>query len=350
VSPPTRVAIVGVGAWGRQHARVFSGRSDVDVVAMVGRTQARVRARARELGTRAYTDIAAMLDAEQPDLVSVCLPNEAHFAPTLQLIRAGVALLVEKPLVFDLTEADTLLREADARNLFFAINLNHRFATPVQLAAAAVHRGDLGRLTFATWRFGGEGGKGEHPYRNLIETQCHGFDMLEYLCGPIDSVMAQATDDEGQGRSTMSIALHFSNGAVGSLIGSYDSSYAYPRTHTLELNGSTGRVLIDDTIRRFTQNRAGSETSAVWEAGYFNDPDRQFELTFDRHVDVMLTAFRSSRPPPVPARAGRRALELAIAAIQSTETGSRVATATSSARASTHDAEPESLHDKRVDP
>jgi len=120
----------------------------------------------------------------------------------------------------------------------------------VQLAAAAVHRGDLGRLTFATWRFGGEGGNGGHPYRNLIETQCHGFDMLEYLCGPIDSVMAQATDDEGQGRSTMSIALHFSNGAVGSLIGSYDSSYAYPRTHTLELNGTNGRVLIDDVLMR----------------------------------------------------------------------------------------------------
>jgi hypothetical protein len=77
-----------------------------------------------EFGTRAYTDIAEMLGAEQPDLVSVCLPNEAHFEPTLQLIRAGVALLVEKPLVFDLTEADTLLREAEARSLFFAINLN----------------------------------------------------------------------------------------------------------------------------------------------------------------------------------------------------------------------------------
>lgn len=326
MSPPTRVAIVGAGTWGQQHARVFSGRPDVEVVGVVGRTLGRAGVRAAELNARAYTDIADMLEREHPDLVSVCLPNEAHFAPTLQLIRAGVPLLVEKPLVFDLTEADTLLQEADAQRLFFGINFNHRYAKPVQLAAGAVSRGELGRLTFASWRFGGERGDGAHPYRNLIETQCHGFDMLEHLGGPIDSVMAQATDDSGDGHSTMAIALHFANGAVGSLVGTYDSSYAYSRAHTLELNGTSGRVLIDDTVRRFTQNRAGHETSAVWEAGYFNDLDRQFQLTFDRHVDALLTALRAGREPPIPARAGRRALELATAAIRSAETGSRIAT------------------------
>ena len=42
-----------------------------------------------------------MIDAERPDLVTVCLPNEGHFEPTLHLLRRGVPLLVEKPLVFD---------------------------------------------------------------------------------------------------------------------------------------------------------------------------------------------------------------------------------------------------------
>jgi myo-inositol 2-dehydrogenase/D-chiro-inositol 1-dehydrogenase len=88
-------------------------------------------------------------------------------------------------------------------------------------------------------------------------------------------------------------------------------------------------VLVDDTVRRFTHHQAGSETGSVWEAGYFNDADRQFDSTFDRHVEAMLAAFRSGQPPPVPARAGRRALELALSAIRSSETGSRVVTASS---------------------
>ena len=126
-----------------------------------------------------------MLDAVQPDLVTVALPNEHHFAPTLQLIRAGVPLLVEKPLVFDLAEADQLLREAAERDLFLAINFNHRYAEPMLRAQAAITAGALGDIVFTSWRFGGEANIGTHPHAQLIETQCHAFDTIEHLCGPI---------------------------------------------------------------------------------------------------------------------------------------------------------------------
>ena len=318
-----KVALVGAGGWGYQHARVFSARDDVDLCAVAGRTEDRTRARAEQFGIRYYLDINEMLDAESPDLVSVSLPNRGHYAPTLQVIRAGYPLLVEKPLVFDLAEAETLLREAKARGLFFAINFNHRYAKPVQLAKDAIDAGRLGELIFATWRFGGEG-VGEHPHANLIETQCHGFDMLEYLCGPIASLQAEMTDKTGKGFSTMALALKFANGAVGSLVGSYDSSYAYPETQRIEINGADGRVLIDDTVRRYTFHRAGAETGEVWQAGYFNDFDREFLRAFDRYLEPMLAAFKQGRQPPVHARAGYRALALAMAAVESYESGRRV--------------------------
>ena len=319
-----KVALIGAGGWGRQHARVFSDRPDVEFCAIVGRTLEKTQARASEFGTRAYTDIGEMLDRERPDLVSLSLPNQGHFEATLEVIQAGCPLLVEKPLVFDLGEADTLLREAAKRDLFFAINFNHRYAQPVQKAKKAIESGRLGPLVFATWRFGGEGGGG-HPHANLIETQCHGFDMLEFLCGPIESVTAQMTDKTGAGFRTLALALAFANGAVGTLLGSYDSSYAYPNTHNVEVNGTAGHVVIEDTVRRFTFQQAGSETGEVWSAGYFNDRDREFHRTFDLYVEALLTAFKSGLPPPVPASAGRRALALAYAAIESFETGNRVA-------------------------
>jgi myo-inositol 2-dehydrogenase/D-chiro-inositol 1-dehydrogenase len=321
----TRVAVVGTGAWwGREHARVWAERPDAELCAVVGRTPERAAVRAREFGTTPYVDLDQMLERERPDLISVCLPNEGHFEPTLKVIRAGFPLLVEKPFVFDLDQADVLLREAEARSLFFAINFNHRYATPVAMAANAVRAGDLGALVFATWRFGGEPGTSSHPYANLIETQCHGLDMLEHLCGPIDSVTTQMTDTTGRGYSTLVAALHFANGAVGSLVGSYDSSYAYPETHRLELNGTGGRILVEDTVQRYTFTRSGSETSSVWQAGYFNDTDRQFHRTFDKHIDQLLPAFRNRQAPPVHARAGRRALALAHAIIHSFETGTRI--------------------------
>jgi len=127
--PPDRkikVCLVGAGVWGRQHARVFSQRPDVQLCAVAGRTLAKTQARAAEFGLRAYTNVQEMLAAEKPDLVSLSLPNLEHFEATMQVIEAGYSLLVEKPLTFDLSEADQLLAQAEKRGLFFAINFNHR--------------------------------------------------------------------------------------------------------------------------------------------------------------------------------------------------------------------------------
>ena len=320
-----KVALVGAGGWGRQHARVFAAHPDVEFCAVAGRTPEKTLARAAEYGVRPYLDVGEMIERERPDLVSLCLPNRGHYEATLRVIRAGVPLLVEKPLVFDLDEADRLLGEAEDRGLFFAINFNHRYARPVRKAHEAIRDGKLGEVVFATWRFGGEG-RSDHPHANLIETQCHGFDMLEHLCGPVASVMAQMTDKTGGGYRTLVLALEFASGAVGSLVGSYDSSYAYPDTHRLEVNGTAGRILIEDTVRRYQFQRAGDETAEVWQAGYFNDRDREFHRTFDAHLDAVIAAFQKGEEPPVHARAGRRALALAYAAIESFETGRRVLT------------------------
>jgi myo-inositol 2-dehydrogenase / D-chiro-inositol 1-dehydrogenase len=328
-----KVVVVGAGKWGLQHARILAAHPKVDFRAVAGRNPEKTRTRAEQFAVRPYTDVSEMLAAEQPDLVCLSLPNQQHFEATLEVIRAGFPLLVEKPLAFDLGEADTLLAEAEERKLFFAINFNHHYAQPIAMAYRAIQAGQLGDLLFATWRFGGEGGT-SHPFNNLIETQCHAFDMLEFLLGPIDSVMAQMTDRTSQGTyRTLALALHFGDGAVGSLIGSYDSSYAYPDTHRLEVNGTRGRLLVDDTVRRYTFNATGDETAQVWQAGYFNDVHRSFYATFDRHMDAVLEALEKGAPPPVHASAGRRALKLAIAATESFRSGKLVTVETDSFRA-----------------
>jgi myo-inositol 2-dehydrogenase / D-chiro-inositol 1-dehydrogenase len=328
---PVRVAVVGAGKWGQQHARVFSSLPGSVLCAVVARNREHAETRAAQWHARAYTSVAEMLASEHPDLVTLSLPNEAHFEPTLEVLEAGVPVLAEKPLVFDLSQAAQLIEAAQGRKLFFAINFNHRYAEPVRRAQATLGRGELGEVVFATWRFGGEPSNSSHPHANLIETQCHGLDMLELLCGPVSSVMAQMSNRGRAAYTTLAVALEFANGAVGSLVGSYDSSYAYPSTHYLEVNGTRGRVLIEDTVQRFTLSKAGEESREVWEACYFNDFDREFHRTFDKHAAALLMALRAGEAPPVPASAGYRALQLAYAIISSFEGGRRVAVPASQA-------------------
>jgi predicted dehydrogenase len=319
-----RVAVVGAGGWGAEHLRIFASRPDTELVAVVARTDETAQRRAAEFSTTGYTDLDEMMEAARPDLVTTSLPNEGHFEPTRRLLAYKVPMLVEKPFVFDVEEAQTLLD--DAGDLFFAINFNHRYASAVQRAKQALDAGELGDVVHVSWRFGGEANPGQSPYRNLFETQCHGFDMLEHLGGPIDSVMAQMSNrTDPVAFHTMAISVGFSSGAVGSLLGSYDSSYAYPDAQRIEVNGTTGLALIEDTVQRLTIAIAGDETRRVWTPGYFNDTDRTFTHTFDRHVDELLDALRAGDPPPIHARAGARAVQLAAASVRSFADGVRVA-------------------------
>lgn len=63
------------------------------------------------------------------------------------------------------------------------------------------------------------------------------------------------------------------------------------------------RILIEDTVRRYTYTAAGDETSHIWQAGHVKDRDRGFHATFDRYRDGLLPAFVHGRQPPVHAEA-----------------------------------------------
>lgn len=321
-----RVAIIGAGGWGYQHARAFAARKDTRVVAFAGRTEERTRRRAEEFSAGYYTDIQEMLDREKPGLVSLCLPAQHTFEATMQVIRAGFPLFVEKPLAYDLQEAKTLIREAQKRDLFFAIDLEQRYSIPCLKAAEAIRNGKMGKPVYAHWRFGhGWDGKMTHPHTNLIEAQCHGINLLESLCGRINSVMAEMTGNGGRDSfSTFVLSLRFTNGAVGSFLATMDANEHNRLSQMIEIGGTDGRILIEDNVRRYSFQPTASDTEEVWQAGFFEDSLRSFNQNLDRYLDDMLPALKEGKEPPVPASEGLRALEIAYAAIESFETGRRV--------------------------
>ena len=324
---PTRVAVVGTGLWAREHARAYAASPIADLVGLRGRDPARVEQRAAEYGARPYTDLTEMLEKEQPEVVSICVENRAHYETTRAVLEAGFPAIVEKPFVIELDEARALLELAEQRGLFFAIVFNHRYAEPALRTKALLEEGALGDIVFASWRFSGNHDyEFDHPHIQLIETDCHGIDLLQHTVGEIESVSAEMTDKTGKkGFGTLVLALRFVNGAVGSILASYDSSYAYPAANTLEINGRLGRVVTEDTVKRMVFNRVDDPVAQVWQSSYFDDEGRYFAGTLDRYIADTLGAFRRGAPPPVPARRGYDVLRVSYAAIRSFESGRRVA-------------------------
>ena len=318
-----KVALIGTGNWCLQHCRVIKKHPKVEFCGILGRNKERTKKRAKLFDVPYYLDLKELIKYQKPDLINISLPNEHHFNMTMQVIKSSCHLFVEKPLVFKMQEAKKLLVEAKKRKLFFGINFNWRYSTPVRKAIKTIKENKLGDINFITWRFGGTGGGGD-PFGNIIETQCHGFDMLEYLNGPIKSVHSFMTNKTNNGFSTFVVSMKFKNKSVGSLLGSYDTSYAYPNAHYLEINGSKGRILIEDQVRKYTFNKKNSEVAEVWEAGFFNDYEREFHRTFDEHFSEVIKNFINNKEPPVHAKVGKRTLELALSSIESYKKRKRV--------------------------
>ena len=125
-----RVAVIGASGIGKNHAR-WLHQHGCDVVAFVGSSPASVPKTQHVLeqgfgfAGRGYSDVTAMLRAEQPDAVCVSCPPPLHYNYVMQCLAAGAHVLCEKPLVYDaskttnelVAEANALVAEAARRSL-----------------------------------------------------------------------------------------------------------------------------------------------------------------------------------------------------------------------------------------
>ncbi len=112
INGPLRVGVVGTGAFGRNHARVYRDLQadpalNVQFVGVVDADAARARSIAAEFGTRAFGSVAELL-AGGVDAVSVAVPTVAHVPVARELMQGGADVLIEKPLAATLAEADEL--------------------------------------------------------------------------------------------------------------------------------------------------------------------------------------------------------------------------------------------------
>jgi predicted dehydrogenase len=120
-----RVGVVGVGALGQHHARVYASMPDVTLVGVVDALPGRAEEVAGPLATRVfqtYSDLFGKVDA-----VSIATPTTLHAEIGEQFLGEGVHVLVEKPISHTLEEADRLIQAAKMNNRFLQVGLLERF-------------------------------------------------------------------------------------------------------------------------------------------------------------------------------------------------------------------------------
>ena len=138
VTPPLRVAVIGVGVMGRHHASVYRMLSDVELVGLVEPNPWRRRDAQRLFGCPVFADLEELLATTRLDAASVAAPTTDHHALTLRLLQTGVHVLVEKPVATRVADAMSLAALSRDRGLVLQVGHITRFFRAVERLRAEV--------------------------------------------------------------------------------------------------------------------------------------------------------------------------------------------------------------------
>lgn len=133
-----RVGVIGVGALGQHHARVYADLPDAELVGVVDLHPERAAAVAEKHGARVFDSIEAL--AAQVDALSVAVPTVDHHRLARPLLAAGKAVLLEKPMTTTLEEADDLIAAAAASGAVFQIGHVERFNPAADVVRAVAQK------------------------------------------------------------------------------------------------------------------------------------------------------------------------------------------------------------------
>jgi UDP-N-acetyl-2-amino-2-deoxyglucuronate dehydrogenase len=333
-----RVALIGCGRISRNHLEAIGKVDGLELVAVADSDLARAEAVGAAQGVPAFGSVDEMLVKAPSDLVAICTPSGLHPPHGILAARAGRHVLTEKPMAISLEAADQLVQACDAAGVHLFVVKQNRLNPPIQLLKRAVDKGRFGRLYMAnvtvrwtrpqeyydaepwrgTWEF--DGGA-------IMNQASHYVDLMQWLVGPVESVMAKtATQARRIEAEDSGVAvIKFRNGALGVL---EVNVLTYPRNleGSVTLLGEKGSVKIGGTAVNRVEHWAFADyddDDKLVEAANTNPPN-VYGFGHEGYYRNVLAVLRGQAKPDTDGRAGRKSLELILGIYESAKTGREV--------------------------
>lgn len=151
VEKRVRVGIIGTGWIADAHVKSYKNMPDVDIIAVAdiipGKAEAFLKHNGLD-GVHTYLTEAKMLAKEHLDAVSVCTYNRMHAPCTIEALKAGVNVLVEKPLSVTLNEAVAMCRAEKESGKIISVGFQPRFDPNMRKIKEIVESGELGKIYY----------------------------------------------------------------------------------------------------------------------------------------------------------------------------------------------------------
>jgi predicted dehydrogenase len=245
-----RLAVVGVGHLGKEHARILATLPNVELTGIADVNLEQAQAVARRLGTQAFGDYWPLLNLV--DAATIAVPTSEHVAVAREFLRRGIPLLVEKPLAPDLAGADELVALARQAGVLLQVGHIERFNPAFE---ELQHR-PLRPLLVRAQRVGPFTGRST-DVGVVFDLMIHDVDLLLALVrAPVRSVSASGVSVFGGHEDVASARLEFANGCTAELMASRAS--AVP-SRVMQIWAAEGYAELDFAQRRLTLVQPSAE-------------------------------------------------------------------------------------------
>ena len=176
-----KVGVVGLGAMGQHHARIYSQLDCCELVGVVDANAERAKEIGKKYSTDYYSDYYDLLS--QVDVVSIAVPTTMHHAVAMEFLREGVHCLVEKPIAFNLREADEMIEAAEKNQVNLAVGHIETFNPAVVKLKQIVDEGILGELLIISTKRVGPFVPRIRDVGIVIDSATHDIGVVKYLLG-----------------------------------------------------------------------------------------------------------------------------------------------------------------------
>lgn len=334
-----KFAVVGCGRISYKHFEAYEEHiDDLELVAVCDTDIDRAMKYGTQYSAKVFNDYEKMLNEIKIDLIAICTPSGLHPVHGMMAAKHKIHVISEKPMATNVKDADSFIECCKENKVELFVVKQNRLNSTLKLVKRAIEKKRFGKIYFAStnvfwtrpqsyydaadWRgtWALDGG----AYMNQAS---HYVDMLEWLIGPVESVMAHtatlARDIEAE--DTGAASLRFLNGAIGSI---NVTMLTYPKNleGSLTIIGEKGTVKIGgvavNNIEQWDFEDYDDDDKFVTESNY--NPPNIYGYGHTGYYSNVVRSLRGQESASTDGNEGKKSLQLIDAIYRSAKTGEKI--------------------------
>jgi UDP-N-acetylglucosamine 3-dehydrogenase len=320
-----KAAVIGVGAMGRNHARVYTEIPQTQLVGVADVSEENARHVGTKYSVPAYTDYRQLLDRERPDVVTVAVPTSLHQGVAEAAMEAGAHILIEKPITATVEAAQALIERANALERQLMVGHIVRFNPAIQALKQRLDAGDLGRIFQIVCRRTGPFPARIRDVGVVVDLAPHDLDVMRFISGdePVRVYAETERQIHTDHEDSLAAVLRFKSGFTGIL----EINWLTPtKMREVVVLGERGMFRVDDLTQDLYFYENAQANGEMWstlqllkgvsEGKMIRHNLKRYE-PLKAELEAFATAVLEGQPMPVSGKDGLAALRLALMLVQS---------------------------------